>query len=114
MSEYPHVILINLISKHFLQRFQAPLATTMLSGYLKAKLPNIVVTQIDMQIIFETFNSEGKSDTLKSFNRTVDETVDIIYKLVSHHEENTIIGFSMKWKTQDETKEIIRDRKSVV
>ena len=107
MSTYPNVILVNLISRAFLQRFQAPLATTMLSGYLKAKLSDVSVTQIDMQVIFETFNSEGKSEALKSFHRTVDETVNMIQELVNH-QEKTIIGFSMKWKTQDETKEIIR------
>ena len=108
MYEYPNVILINLISKAFLQRFQAPVAIVLLSGYLKAKLPDISVTQIDMQKIFETYNSRGKSDTLKSYKRTINETIKKIYTLVSHQQEKTVIGFSMKWQTQDETKEIIR------
>jgi len=68
------VILVNLISYDFLVRYQAPLPVNTLAGYLKTDVPDIKVTVIDMQ---EIFDKNGNIDSNKevSFNETVSCTI---------------------------------------
>lgn len=44
----PTVVLVNLVSPDYLERYQAPLAINTLAGYLSNKLPETRVVKIDM------------------------------------------------------------------
>jgi radical SAM superfamily enzyme YgiQ (UPF0313 family) len=100
------IVLVNLISEAYIQRFQAPLATTILKGYINSKIPEISVNHIDMQMIFGKINSSGDSNILLSFNKAIKEVSETIINLAMQ-KEKLIVGFSMKWQTQDVTKQII-------
>lgn len=98
------VILVNLISFDYLVRYQAALPVNTLSGYLKAKMSDIIkVTVIDMQ---ELFNNSANTDREKDFNEVVSHVVRKIQ--VSIQNTSVIVGLSMKWTTQEVANIIIK------
>lgn len=112
MSAYKlEVVLVNLISYDYLVRYQAPLPVNTLAGYLKTNVPDIKVTVIDMQ---EIFNGNGNIDSNKEVS--LNGTVSCAIKKIQHSSQNNpvIVGLSMKWSTQEVASIIIKQVRECV
>lgn len=98
------VVLVNLISEDYLARYQAPLAVNVLAAYFRSVCPEIMIKIIDMQDVFEMqSNNEGTIGEV--FAKTVESvTAEIISAC---YNEKTIVGFSVKWSTQEIAGQII-------
>jgi len=106
MSEHNlEVILVNLISYDYLVRYQAPLPTNTLAGYLKTSMPKVKVTVIDMQKLFSQNENVG-SDKETIFNQAISCTIQEIK--CSSQNTPVIVGLSMKWTTQEVASIIIK------
>ncbi len=99
----PTVVLVNLVSPDFLERYQAPLAINTLAGYLNNKLPGTGIVKIDMQSIFKS--KSIYSDVENSIEVTINEIVGNIISCCN--ERPTVVGLSIKWGTENIAKKII-------
>lgn len=98
------LILVNLISFDYLVRYQAPLPSHTLAGYLRVNTANVKITVIDMQEVFNGLNSSEKDEKI-SFNMTIAHTIKRIQ--LSRRNTPVIVGLSMKWTTKEVAAEII-------
>jgi len=97
------MIFVNLISPKFIVRYQAPLAVNILAGYVKNKMPEIDVKVIDMQKKFED------TDKKLTINERFENTIESIKQQIINESKKSklVVGFSMKWTTQDVAKIIV-------
>ncbi|MDD2654726.1 MAG: methyltransferase domain-containing protein, partial [Candidatus Omnitrophica bacterium] len=102
----PKVILVNLISPHFLARSQPARAVNTLAGYLRSKISDLGVRTIDMQDIFDS-NNGNKRDVNERFGIALEEVVEDICQSCS--ESSAIVGLSMKWETSEVARVIIEE-----
>lgn len=98
------VILVNLISEDYLARYQAPLAVNVLASYFRSVCPDIPISVIDMQDVFEV-QSSSEETIDDAFAKTVDSVIARIVSLCS--DEKIIVGLSVKWSTQKIASQII-------
>lgn len=99
----PVVVLVNLVSPNYLERYQSPLAVNTLANYLTNKLPNQHIVKIDMQKIFKTKSINSSIE--ENLPETIEETIKEIEN--SLKEGPVIIGLSIKWSSVDVAKQII-------
>jgi len=98
------VVLVNLISEDYLARYQAPLAVNMLAAYLRSVCPEIKISNIDMQDVFESL-SNGEGTIGETFFKTVESVIEELISTCSTGK--TIVGLSVKWSTQEIASQII-------
>lgn len=103
MQSKVKVILVNLISMDYLARYQAPLAVSVLASYFRSICPDIAISTIDMQDIFEA-QSNNAGTISDVFAKTVEL---VIASILSSSEGKTIVGLSVKWSTQEIAGQII-------
>lgn len=102
------VVLVNLISEDYLARYQAPLAVNVLAAYFRTVCPDITISTIDMQDVFEVqSNNEGSIGEV--FAKTVDSVIAELISACSTGK--TIVGLSVKWSTQEIAGQIITQTK---
>ena len=98
MGSKIQVVLVNLISKDYLARYQAPLAVGVLSAYFRSVFPDIAINIIDMQDVFEKqSNDEGTIEDI--FEKTVKTVIASL--TAACFSGKTIVGLSVKWSTQE-------------
>jgi radical SAM superfamily enzyme YgiQ (UPF0313 family) len=98
------VVLVNLISEDYLVRYQAPLAVNVLAAYFRSICPDIPISIIDMQDIFEAQSNE-ENTIGEAFAKTVEAAIAELISACS--DEKVIVGLSVKWSTQGITGQII-------
>ena len=104
MKKNVKIVLVNLISEDYLARFQAPLEVNILAVYFCSVCPDIKISIIDMQNVFEKQgNEEGTVDEM--FAKTLEAVVTELISACSTGK--TIIGLSVKWSTQEVAGQII-------
>ena len=95
------VVLVNLISRKFLVRYQAPFPINLLENYIDNKL-DIDVEIVDMQKIFDNYKNDGYSID-QSFEKATQNVIDIL----SNKEGKLVVGLSIKWTAQDLAEQIV-------
>ncbi|PIR12999.1 hypothetical protein COV49_03480 [Candidatus Falkowbacteria bacterium CG11_big_fil_rev_8_21_14_0_20_39_10] len=98
------VVLVNLISEDYLARYQAPLAVNVLAAYFRSVCPDIMISTIDMQDVFEEQGND-KGTIGEIFAETVKSVVAEIVSACSAG--RIIVGLSVKWSTQEIAGQII-------
>ena len=98
------VVLVNLISEDYLACYQAPLAVNMLAAYFRSVCPDIKISNIDMQDVFESL-SNGEGTIGETFLKTVEFVAEELISACSAGK--TIVGLSVKWSTQEIAGQII-------
>jgi radical SAM superfamily enzyme YgiQ (UPF0313 family) len=99
------ILLVNLLSKTFINRGQPPIAVNYLAGYARNKFPNATINIINMQEILKKHDNEANVDV--AFQRSLDEVVRTIVTQCDMH--GGIVGLSVKWESLEGARYIIRE-----